>query len=279
MVVKVVIESPVSHSDYTQLIKKCLREFGQEKANHLGSLIVQFRDNHVESKNFKFRVFIEGKKYVSFLVKGGWGRFTRTKYLINESVVKRYDWRNNFWSITLRIVGYVFKAAGAIAASIPLALTYAPALNWAGNAMKKLGEAVKKKEEPCWFTKQLELKYETPPTYDYFIRSDSSAQTYDYNRETLSWPKSDKYNRESVFTNKTLRECRHFIGNYIKIKSKCCNKLYCCWMCHNQDYSHRWISGDLFICTMCPNPKLKEYRSSRFTCSSCGFRHKIKIRK
>lgn len=96
MVIKVEIDGPVTRSDYNNLIKQCNREFGHEKANHLGSLIISFRDNHNETKNFKFRIFIEGRKYVSFLVKGGWGRLTRTKYLINESEIKRYDWRNNF---------------------------------------------------------------------------------------------------------------------------------------------------------------------------------------
>lgn len=132
MVIKIVIGSPVTRTDYNNLIKQCIREFGHEKANHLGALIISFRDNHNETKNFKFRIFIERIKYVSFLVKGGWGRLTRTKYLINESMIKRYDWRNNFWYITLRIAQVGLTIAGAITDFIPHAKIAKPIINYLG---------------------------------------------------------------------------------------------------------------------------------------------------
>ncbi|OMJ93329.1 hypothetical protein SteCoe_3681 [Stentor coeruleus] len=231
MVIKIVMEPPIIRTDYNNLIKRCIREFGHEKANHLGALITSFRDNHNETRNFKFRIFIGKIKYVSFLVKGGWGKLTRTKYLIDESKIQRYDRRNNFWYVTFRIFQYGLKIAGAITEFIPHGGSIAkPILEFAGRLSG-------------------------------------------YGAKAIGYDKGIYHNIKNVGG-----QCRHFIGNYIKLYSGCCNELYCCSPCHNEDKWHKWIYANYFICLICVEHKYQRYIGGDFTCPYCKYKHSIRPR-
>lgn len=70
-------------------------------------------------------------------------------------------------------------------------------------------------------------------------------------------------------------DCKHFIGNYIKLLSGCCSELWCCSWCHNDKHWHKWMYAENFICMRCPNPKYQTYVGGNFTCVYCSYRHSI----
>lgn len=119
MVLRHSVEGPVYSTNYTRLIKLCLHTWGHSIANSLGALIVEFRDNVSETTNFKVTFYLNGTKYLVFLVKGGIGRIARTKYRVTESSILRYDWRSNFWHRLMRIVNFATKIAYFVCKFVP----------------------------------------------------------------------------------------------------------------------------------------------------------------
>ena len=133
---KIVQAGPITRSDYNSIIKQALKKFGHETANMIGSKVNQFRDKMPnERKNFKFRLFSGGVKYVSFTVTGGW-RIFKTKYKIDDIDISRYDWRNNLWTKVGIIAGFGIKVAKAICYVVPGAQAAIPYLNALGGAVK-----------------------------------------------------------------------------------------------------------------------------------------------
>ena len=163
---KIVKEGPVTRSDYTDITRQALRKFGHERANEIASKVNQFRDQMVnEKKNFKFRLFTNGVKYVSFTVTGGW-RILKTKYRIDDYDIKRYDWRNNFWTKVGQIIGCGIKIAKAICHVVPgghLALPYLNMLegiNKFGRKMIKYDKPIPiQYSRPVWNLKEIKCKY------------------------------------------------------------------------------------------------------------------------
>ena len=78
MVLKIQINGPVTRSDYNNIIKRSLSHYGQEMANRIGPLVNNFRDEMFsETKNFKFKIYLDDTEMVNFNVKGFFGRLTR----------------------------------------------------------------------------------------------------------------------------------------------------------------------------------------------------------
>ncbi|OMJ83876.1 hypothetical protein SteCoe_15102 [Stentor coeruleus] len=141
MVLKETINNDIYPSDYTGLIKKCLRLWGHRIANSLGVLIIEFRDNINEKSNFKVKFYLGDKEYLVLKVKGGMGKLTRTKYLVNEDMIYRYDWRSNFWYRFFRIVNFSAKLAIFVCKTVPggqLALPCLYAINAGTMVMKRM---------------------------------------------------------------------------------------------------------------------------------------------
>lgn len=115
MVIREIFSDPITRSDYNGLIKTCLRMWGRGIANSIGALIVEFRDNIYEHSNFKVTFCCGGTKYLTVKVKGGFGKLSRTKYRVDESAIKRYDWRAKFWETLKRIINFAGKVGGFLA--------------------------------------------------------------------------------------------------------------------------------------------------------------------
>ena len=125
MVLKIQINGPVTRSDYNNIIKRSLSHYGQEIANRIGPLVTGFRDSMPnETKNFKFKICLDGTKVVSFNVKGFWGRLTKTKYRVTELGIERHDWRNNFWHYCIRFGNIAAKAICYIVPGAQVAIPY-----------------------------------------------------------------------------------------------------------------------------------------------------------
>ena len=137
MVLKIQINGPVTRSDYNNIIKRSLSHYGQEMANRIGPLVNNFRDEMFsETKNFKFKIYLDDTEMVNFNVKGFFGRLTKTKYRINELGIERYDWRNKFWFYCKR---FAIKAAQALTYLIPgtnAAINYPDALSQDTSSIK-----------------------------------------------------------------------------------------------------------------------------------------------
>ncbi|OMJ83808.1 hypothetical protein SteCoe_15218 [Stentor coeruleus] len=86
-----ILESPITRSDYNNLIKVCLKQWGHRVANSIGALIIEFRDNVKVDYNFKVTFYYEGEACLNLLVTGGFGNITRSKYRVNEHIIERYD--------------------------------------------------------------------------------------------------------------------------------------------------------------------------------------------
>ena len=163
---KISVEGPVTRSHYNNITKQALRKFGHERANEIGSKVTQFRDQMAnEKKNFKFRLFTDGVKYVSFTVTGGF-RIFKTKYKIDDKDIIRYDWRNNFWTKVGQIIGYGIKIAKAICHFVPgghVALPYLTILdgvNTLGRKMIKYDKPIPiQYAKPIWNLKEIKCKY------------------------------------------------------------------------------------------------------------------------
>ena len=91
MVLKVVISAPAYHSDYVQLIKKCLKKLGHETSNYIAARLKYFRESTSEERNFKIKIIQDYRVILIFKVSGGHGSIFRTKYKIDELDIKRYD--------------------------------------------------------------------------------------------------------------------------------------------------------------------------------------------
>ena len=115
MVIREVFSDLITRSDYNSLIKSCIQMYGRSIANSIGALIVEFRDSIYESSNFKVSFFCGGTKYLTIKVRGGFGKISRTKYKVDESAIKRYDWRAKFWETLKRIVNFAGKVGGFLA--------------------------------------------------------------------------------------------------------------------------------------------------------------------
>ena len=139
MVLKIQINGPVTRSDYNNIIKRSLSHYGQEMANRIGPLVNNFRDEMFsETKNFKFKIYLDDTEMVNFNVKGFFGRLTKTKYRINELGIERYDWRNKFWFYCKR---FAIKAAQALTYLIPgtnAAINYPNALSQDTSSIKPM---------------------------------------------------------------------------------------------------------------------------------------------
>lgn len=141
MVLKETFQGPICHSHYTKLIKLSLQMYGQRIANSLGVLITEFRDNILENSNFKVKFYLGPTEYLILLVKGGMGKIARTKYLVNEDMIYRYDWRSNFWHKFMRIVNFASKVALFFCKFVPggqLGLPYVAIVNRASRVINKM---------------------------------------------------------------------------------------------------------------------------------------------
>lgn len=119
MVLRQTIKGPVSYSDYTSLIKSCLRLYSHGTANYIAARLKYFRENVTEKKNFKITIFEDNRKLVVFKVKGGKGSIFTSKYRISDRSIARYDWRHSFWKIVCNVVIGASYIAEAICYFVP----------------------------------------------------------------------------------------------------------------------------------------------------------------
>lgn len=128
MALKKTINSPATYSDYTQLIKSCLRHYSHETANYIAARLKYFRQNISETRNFKVTIFEGSRKLLVFKVRGGYGSMFTSKYKVTEMHIVRYDWRHSFWE---KVCTFVIRAsyfAEAICHFIPGAQIGIPAI-------------------------------------------------------------------------------------------------------------------------------------------------------
>jgi hypothetical protein len=264
---KIEIEGPVTRTHYNDIIKQSLRKFGHEIAGMIGSKVNEFRDKLTnETKNFKFRLFHDEKKYVSFTVLGGWGRMFRSKYKIENTQIVRYDWRNNFWLKVAKIAYYGLKAAKFICHFVPGGAAAIPYLSIAQDATKMWRKTIRN-DRPI----SIEC---FRPSYT----SQDSKPSYNHKYSNLSNNFESNYKNQYTYKNNGYQAiyCQYFKDLHFYLISGCCAEKWCCWKCHNNRKFHKWVYAKNITCNVCANPREQSYKGSDFDCIFCFHHHSVK---